>query len=215
VITHSRFVADDIMATYGVAADRIFVAPHAVDEVFRPGRDDGAVCARLGIVNPYVVAIGGNPRRHLDVALETWRAVRPDHPLDLVVVGTDDIPDAPGIHGGRLGDEDWADVLSGASALLYPTAYEGFGLPALEAAASGTPVICARVGSLPEVLGDAAMWCEDVKPDAFATQLRRLLADASLSEQITAAGLERVRTGTTWQAAADQYFAAYELAYSS
>jgi alpha-1,3-rhamnosyl/mannosyltransferase len=212
VITVSHFVADDIMATYGVPASRIFIACHAVDEVFRADRDATAVRERLGIRNPYVAAVGGNPRRRLDVALDAWRAVRRDHALDLVVVGTDDLPDEPGVYGGRLSDEDWADLLAGARALVYPTAYEGFGLPALEAAASGTPVICARVGSLPEVLGGAALWCDDLTAAAFAAELRRLLADDALARDVRAAGIERAMTGPSWRASAEQHLAAYSLA---
>jgi glycosyltransferase involved in cell wall biosynthesis len=214
VITVSRFVADDIMATYGVPADRMFIASHAVDAVFRPERDATAVCARLGIRRPYVAALGGGARRRLDAALDAWRAVRDEHGIDLVVVGTDQLPHEPGVHGGRLGDEDWADVLAGARALVYPTAYEGFGLPALEAAASGTPVICARVGALPEVLGDSAVWCEDLSARTFAAQLRRLLTDDPFAEQVRTAGIQRAAGRRSWQPSADEHLAAYSLAAS-
>jgi alpha-1,3-rhamnosyl/mannosyltransferase len=212
VITVSRFVADDIMATYGVPANRLFIARHAADEVFRADRDATAVCARLGVRRPYVAALGGGPRRRLDVAIDAWRAVRDEHGLDLVVVGTDTVPDEPGVYGGRLSDQDWADLLAGARALVYPTAYEGFGLPALEAAASGTPVICARVGALPEVLEDSAVWCADLNAATFAAELRRLLADDRFAEHVRAAGIQRATSRRSWQASAEEHLAAYSLA---
>lgn len=215
LVTVSHHVADDIMRTYGVPSERIFVATHGVDEVFAPHRGSSAARSRLGVGDRYVVAIGGHPRRNLQVAVEAWRAVRQHTQIDLVVVGANDIPVGDGIYGGRLDDDDWADVLAGAEALLYPTAYEGFGLPAIEAAASGTPVICARVGALPEVLGDTALWCETLTGSAFARCLELLLANAAFAEELRQAGLAHVAKLTGWPEAAAAHIAAYELASSA
>jgi len=143
-----------------------------------------------------------------------WRTVRERIDIDLVVVGTDQPPHGEGIHGGRLPDDEWADVLAGAQALLYPTADEGFGLPALEAIASGTPVICARVGSLPEVLGEAAMWCDALSAQAFATMLEELLTNNQHANEIRDAGLATVANRPSWREAAEAHLAAYTLAAS-
>jgi glycosyltransferase involved in cell wall biosynthesis len=212
VITVSHYVADDLMRTYGVRGERIFVARHGVDGLFRDDRDNTAVRTRLGIDEQYVVAIGGGPRRNVHVAVEAWQLTRAQIPLDLVVVGTDQPPFGLGIAGGRLPDEDWADLLAGAAALLYPTAEEGFGLPALEAAASGTPVVCARVGALPEVLGDAAVWCDAITAEAFAAALMALLSDPIRAADVREAGLARVAAWSSWQEAADAHLAAYTRA---
>ena len=212
IVTVASTVADDIMATYSVPSDRILVAPNSVEARFRPDRVPDDVLVRLGVSRPYVVALGGAPRRNLDVAIAAWRSVREQRPVSLVIVGTDDVPHEPGVFGGRLDDESWADVLAGAQALLYPTAYEGFGMPALEAAASGTPVICARVGSLPEVLGESALWVTELSAAAFATGLGRLLDDAALAADLRERGLQTAAEHPSWRDAAQVYLAAYERA---
>lgn len=212
VVTDTRTVADDVMATYGVPSDRILIAPYAVDACFRPDRRPDDVLARLGVTEPYVVAVGGSPRRNLEMAVAAWRAVREQRHVALVVVGTDDVPREPGVFGGRLDDESWADVLAGAEALLYPTAYEGFGMPALEAAASGTPVVCARVGSLPEVLGESAHWVTELSASAFATALGALLDDAALATDLRERGLQTAAQHPSWSDAAQVYLAAYARA---
>lgn len=213
VLTSSRHVADDLAVTYGIPVDRVMVSPIAADPIFRPDHDPGSVLDRLGVRQPYAVAIGGAARRRLDVALAAWRAVRErGMSMDLVVVGTAAIPAEPGLAAGRLADGEWAAVLSGASALLYPTAYEGFGLPALEAAASGTPVVCARVGALPEVLGEAAAWCDNATPTAVAEVLARIVDDPFWAAELRAAGLERAAAVPGPEVAAEIHLAAYEAA---
>lgn len=214
VVTVSNVVADDIMRTYGVPAARIVVAPNAADPTFGPERDASAALRSLGVSNDYVVAIAGAARRNLPVAMAAWRAARAEHPIDLVVVGTDDVPDEPGVFGGRPDDEGWAAILANARALVYPTLYEGFGLPALEAAASGTPVVCAPVGSLPEVLGDAAVWCESPAVPAITAGLLRLLDSPGYAEEVRAAGLRRAAEHPSWADCADAYYEAYRLASS-
>jgi alpha-1,3-rhamnosyl/mannosyltransferase len=212
LVTSSQVVADDVMRTYGVPADRIVVAPAAADDLFGPDHDATAVLQRLGATGDYVVALGGAARRNLDVAIEAWRTARATYPIDLIVVGTDTPPTEPGIVGGRLDDQEWAAVLANASALLYPTLYEGYGLPAIEAAASGTPVVCAPVGSLPEVLEDAAVWCDAPTAPAITAGLLRLLESPSYAADIRAAGLRRAAEHPSWVDSADAYYEAYRRA---
>jgi alpha-1,3-rhamnosyl/mannosyltransferase len=212
VVTVSQVVADDLMRTYGLPAERIIVAPNAADDIFAPDLDASPVLRRLGVAGDYVVAVGGVPRRNLDVSIAAWRAVRESHPMDLVVVGVDDVPSVPGIVGGRLADDEWAAVLANARALLYPTEYEGFGLPALEAIASGTPVICAPVGALPEVLRDAAVWCKAPVAAEITAGLERLFDSPSFAADIRAAGLQRAAEHPSWADSADGYYEAYERA---
>ncbi len=212
IITSSQTAADDVMQTYDVPAERIFAAVPAVDPIFRPGLDAGELLARLGVGNPYLVALGGSSRRNLPMAIEAWRVVRRGRPLDLVIAGPDVVPPEPGLVVGQFDDEEWAALLSNAEALLYPTAYEGYGLPAVEAAASGTPVVCARVGSLPEALSDAAAWCDDLSASSVATRLAALLDSPAEGADLAAAGLQRVSEMSGPAQVADVYFAAYELA---
>jgi glycosyltransferase involved in cell wall biosynthesis len=212
ILTPSRTVADDVIATYGVPAERVIAAMPAVDAVFGPDRDPSDLLHRLGISTPYVVALGGSRRRNLDVAVATWHALRERYPIELVVAGSEQLPPQPGLHVSRFGDEDWAALLAGASALLYPTAYEGFGLPAAEAIASGTPVVCAPVGSLREVLEDAAAWCEAPTVPEMVAATEKLLSSPALAADLSAASLRRAAELPTCAQAAEHYLAAYLLA---
>lgn len=199
VVVPSRHVADDVCATYGLERARVRVVPNAADPVFRPyGAGAGPGAAGAGAGTPgggYVVALGGARRRRLDLAVAAWQAWGGGLPLH--VLGTED-PGVPGVVPlGRLGDDAWARELAGATALLYPTEYEGFGMPALEAVAAGTPVVCARVGALPEVLGDAASWADSLQPADLAAALGRV--DDALRRD----GLARAAAAPTWRKAAE------------
>ena len=205
--TDSEYIRQAVLAAYGGEPGRIVVAAPSVDPLFHPDRACAGrrLAASLGVRGGYVVAVGGARRRGLPVAVEAWAAARRQGATeDLVVVGAEPVDPRPGIvAAGRLPDGQWADLLAGATALCYPTRYEGYGLPALEAAASGVPVVCARVGPLPEVLGDAAEWCADTGADAIGAGLARLLGDPRRQESLRAAGLARVAAAPTAADAAE------------
>jgi alpha-1,3-rhamnosyl/mannosyltransferase len=220
LLVPSAHVRDDVLRTYRVPAERILVAPQAVDPVFGPEADEHLLAAlRAGweVPDRYAVALAGAPRRRVDLAVAAWRLARHRAgDLALVVVG-EPPADAPRERGlvwaGRLDDGDWAATLAGASALLYPTEDEGFGMPALEAAASGTPVVCARVGSLPEVLGDAAGWVDELSPGALGDALLSVLRDPGVAAELSAAGLARARCAPGWADSAAVHLQAYATAY--
>lgn len=214
VTTVSEFVRGQIVEYFGLEPGRVRVVPDALDPVFDATRSAHAVAlaSSLGIEPPYIVAVGGAPRRGLPVAIEAWRLVRErlDRPLTLVVAGTATAPSEPGIVApGFLEDKAWATLLAGAQALCYPTRYEGFGLPALEAAASGTPVVCAPIASLPEVLGEAGCWAAEPSPAAMAEVMIRLLTDADFHRERREAGLERARRSPSFAEAARTLLDAY------
>jgi glycosyltransferase involved in cell wall biosynthesis len=213
VMTISEHARRSIIETYGIAEDGCSVAPPAVDPVFgpRPRAEIAEHLARLHVTGRYVVAIGGARRRGLAVAVAAWRR-RPAGQRDvgLVVVGSEAPEREAGVvHVGRLDDADWATVLAGAETLCYPTRFEGFGMPALEAAASGVPVVCAPVGPLPEVLGDAAEWCERPEVGPIAAGLGRLLSDEARRRRLAAAGLAQAAAAPTWANAGALVLAAY------
>jgi glycosyltransferase involved in cell wall biosynthesis len=211
VITVSESSKQEIVERYRVPEDRILIAPQGVDPVFQPGLDPAAVLDRFGVTGPYVVAMGGAPRRNLQLACEAWRAVEDAGPL--LVVGKQPPPDWPGIVAlGPLEDAEWAAVLSGASAFLYPTEFEGFGMPALEAAGAGTPVVCARRGSLPEVLGEAAAWAEDLTVEGLAAALSLVVRDPVQRAEISARALARARSAPGWEQATAVFLEAYRRA---
>lgn len=214
VTTVSRFIQGQITGYFGVDEANVLVAPAPVDPIFGPHRAAGAeaLARRLGIQPPYVVAVGGAPRRGLPVALEAWRQVnrRLESPVRLVITGSRVPSPEPGVVSpGFLEDGDLASLLAGAQALCYPTRYEGFGLPALEAAASGTPVVCARVASLPEVLGDAGCWVAEPTANAFADVLERVLRDREYHAERRAACLKRARSSPGFAAVAQTILGAY------
>lgn len=157
------------------------------------------------------MAMGGKPRRRIDLALGAWRAVR-DLGLQLVVLGQV-LPEEKGLHClGAIDDDELVALMGGASAFLYPTEFEGFGLPALEAAACGTVVVAHPSTSLPEVLPeDAAAWAEALEIDALAAVTRRVLTDDAWADALRERGLRRA-AGATWDAAVSAHVRAYREA---
>jgi alpha-1,3-rhamnosyl/mannosyltransferase len=218
ILTVSEHVRVDIMSTYNVASERLHVVPSAIDPVFGTEKDPTAVLARLGVTSPYLVALGGAPRRNLATAVAAWREVRrTGSDISLVVTGP---PEATrpehGLYAApALSDDDWSAVLTGAEALIYPTSDEGFGMPGLEAIASGTPVVCAAVGALPEVLGDAAEWCATPTAADIAAGLRRLLTNPARHHRLREAGLIRAAAAPGWTDATALTVAAYQAALAS
>jgi glycosyltransferase involved in cell wall biosynthesis len=187
-----------------------------VDARFTPANAEGAgpLRARLGLTGRYVTAMGGAPRRGLEIAVAAWRRLRTaGNPTALVVVGSEQPCLGPGVvYAGAVDDRDWAALLAGADAFCYPTRYEGFGFPALESIASGTPVVCAPVGSLPEVLGDAAEWCEAPTVEAVAAGLHRLLDDPEHAAEVRRRGMARTAAHPSWEDTANLMLSAYRAA---
>jgi glycosyltransferase involved in cell wall biosynthesis len=218
---HVRAMVIERYGRYGVTEDAVLAVHMPVDPQFvTPAPDWEETVARLGLTGPYVVAIGGAQRRRLATAIAAWqqacRASGADPiELPLVVIGTERPSPADGlVYVGTLDDGAWSAVLRGAVAFCYATAYEGFGLPAAEAAASGTPIACARVGSLPELLGDAAAWSEDESAQALGAALARLLGDPALAARLASAGVGRAMALPSWSDVAAVTLRAYREALS-
>jgi alpha-1,3-rhamnosyl/mannosyltransferase len=216
IITLSRSTEAELVDCYGVDPDRISIIPFGVEPQFDPARaiEATALCEGLGVKGRYIVAMGGASRRGLEVAVEAWRRVRLATDVNLVVVGSERPPLEPRlVYAGAVNDRTWAALLAGAEAFCYPTRYEGFGVPALESMASGTPVVCAPVKSLPEVLGEAAEWCEAPTVDAIAAGLRRLLDDPEHADALRRCGLQRAAARPGWEHTADILLSVYREAY--
>jgi glycosyltransferase involved in cell wall biosynthesis len=220
IVTDSDHVRGRVVDRYGVSPERVLVSPPGVPPLFHPDPDPDALTRQLDALRvrpPYVVALGGAPRRGLGVAVAAWRQLRADGlESSLVVVGSERFPPEAGlVHAGPLDDPSWALLLRGAAAFCYPTSYEGFGMPALEAAASGTPVVCAPVGALPEVLGSAAAWCESPTRGPVAAALASVLEHEVRSKELRDAGLEVARDRTGWEPGAAAMIQAYREATES
>jgi glycosyltransferase involved in cell wall biosynthesis len=210
VLAVSEWTKRDLVEYYGIPEQKIVVTPNGVDPVFGPdgGRPDGT---------PYALFVGTlQPRKDPLAALEALAIVDAD--LRLVLVGPDKGSGAEarraasklGLNGrvefaGHVEKQELAKLYRGAACLVFPSRYEGFGLPVVEAMASGTPVVAAASGSIPEVAGEAAVLVEPGDPVALAGGIERALADR---ERLVPAGLERARR-YSWAETARRTLAVY------
>jgi glycosyltransferase involved in cell wall biosynthesis len=227
VITGSTFSEREIVAAYGIPPTRITVAPLGVGSPFSPAGADIAVSLPAGVRVPFALHVGDLlPRRDVMTALRAVLNVRSrqarDEPgLMLVCAGRDygaaralrqasadaGVPDVV-VLPGPVSEDVLVGLYQRAVALVYPSLYEGFGLPALEAMACGTPVVAARAGSLPEVVGDDGLLVESGDWLAMADAIVMLLTDADRRQAQRERGLARA-AGFSWDRTARQTLEAY------
>ena len=218
VITSSEFGRERIAHHTRVPGERIDVVPLGIDPVFSAGPADEAALAALGVEPPYVLAVGTlQPRKNLEAALTAFERLTGD--LRLVVAGSrgwsdDDLvrrvresPAADRITlTGRVDDEQLATLYRAAECLVFPSRYEGFGLPPLEAMACGTPVVAANATSLPEVLGEAALLVDPTDAGAIAEGIEQAVGPGR--DDLVQRGLAHA-AGFTWARTADAVVEAY------
>jgi glycosyltransferase involved in cell wall biosynthesis len=211
VIAVSRHTADDLVRRAGMSAARIDVVHHGLDPSFL--RDGGAPAADE---HPYFLAVGGvSPRkntRRLIEAFTRWRGrggPRAHHRLLITGTSLDPELGAPGAalpDGvsllGYVSKDELIGLYAGAAGFLYPSVYEGFGLPILEAMAAGAPVLTSTTGSAPEVAAGAAILVDPFDVDAIALGLERMTHPAE-AERLRALGRIRAREFTWERAAAE------------
>jgi glycosyltransferase involved in cell wall biosynthesis len=211
VFANSRFTAGDVVDLLRVDETRVRVAYPGVDPVFRP---DGNR-AELGA--PYVLTVATlEPRKNLATLLAAHRLLT-DTGLSLAVVGAEgwgERPElaAPGvIRLGYVADDELARLYRGASVVVYPSRFEGFGIPVVEAMACGTPVVSSSHPSLDDASGEAAVRAEPRSPEALAAGIERALAER---ERLVRLGLEHARR-FTWKACGEALLAGYERAFAA
>jgi glycosyltransferase involved in cell wall biosynthesis len=214
IITVSEFSRQRLLEFTGVDADRVVVIPNGVSPHFAPvdPQSVAAVKRRLGLPSRYVLSVGSlEPRKNLSRLLDAWRRMQPaERDVSLVLVGASSkhfqAVDFAGdmasvIFPGYIDDADLPAVYAGATLFVYPSLYEGFGLPVLEAMACGAPVVCSGATALPEVVGTAGILVDPYDPEAIADGIRRVLENDALQARLRQRGLELARQ-YTWERAA-------------
>lgn len=227
VVTVSEHSRERIVDLLGIEPERVEAIPHGIDsERFSPGAGaaDGRLRERLALPERFL-AYPANlwPHKNHERLVEGLAAAR-DPELELVLSGREygragelhAHAERAGVghrvhHVGYLEPDELPALLRAATAMVFPSLYEGFGLPPLEAMACGCPVACSDRGSLPEVAGPAALTFDPGSVDSIAAAIDRLASDSGLRERLRAAGLERARA-YTWGAAAKRHLRVYERA---
>jgi glycosyltransferase involved in cell wall biosynthesis len=220
VHTDSEFVAGEVRDEFGLSADRVTTIAPGLPRV--AGGDEARGRAAAGGA-PYVLALGTvEPRKNLPVLVDAFDGVAAAVPdVRLVVAGPDGwggdafqraVDGSPAkdriVRLGYVSEQTRADLLAGAAVFAYPSVYEGFGFPPLEAMAAGVPVVASTAGSLPEVLGDAALLVEANGTDELAAAMQHLLSDSDTRVRCVKAGLQNV-TRFGWEDAADRFVDLY------
>jgi glycosyltransferase involved in cell wall biosynthesis len=210
LLTVSEFSRARIAAALSVDPAAIGVLPEGGEHILRVAAD-GAVLARHGLAPGRYALVVGNPAAHKNLSALTVAAeALGQHGLVLAVAGAADpaVFRAGGAVAaeaarvlGRVSDAALRALFENALCLVFPSRYEGFGLPPLEAMACGCPVVAARAGAVPEVCGEAALWFDPSRPATLRDALLRLVAEDGLRDSLRAAGLDRARH-FTWEAAA-------------
>jgi glycosyltransferase involved in cell wall biosynthesis len=226
VIAVSHATARDLVELLGADPARVRVVHNAAAEVFYP-RSEGALqalAAQLGtpLPRPYLLFVGTiEPRKNLPLLLEALALLVQHLDVHLVVAGRpgwleQDSLAAVGRLGldgrvtfvGSLAEEPLAVLYSHAAVLAYPSLYEGFGLPLVEAMACGAPVVSSDAGPMPEVVGDAAVLLPPTDPRAWADALGRVLSDPATAAELRLRGIARAAE-FSWARAARETRAVY------
>ena len=209
IVTPSQATKDDVCRHYAIERDRVHVIPHGIPVPM--ATPETAVTER----DRYILWIGrSDSTKNLAAALAAFRTIERQMDVRLVIAGEGSDADVRGngqtggriMYVGSVTEAEKIALLDGASALVCSSLYEGFGFAPLEAMARGCPVVTARVGAVPEVCGDAALYVDPRQPDQIAEALRRVITQPEVSRQLADRG--RVRAGAfTWDASVRDHLA--------
>lgn len=235
IATVSEYSRRDLLSIYKLPPEKVVVTYNGIESHFapQPGSPNEAeeICGRFGIARDFLLAVGSlQPRKNLVRLIRAYaklRAEREDFTPQLVIVGrklwlaheifdevkrqrwADDV-----ILTGYVADEDLPALYRAALAFVYPSLFEGFGLPPLEAMACGTPVVTSDVSSLPEVTGGAALMIDPNDEQALANALIEILNNERLRAELREKGIAQARK-FTWRDAAEKTLRLYREAFGS
>jgi len=216
----SEFTRQEIVEILRVPADKIDVVPCACGENFKPVRDKEKLVAarrKYNLPERFVLFVGNfNPRKNLERLMQSfdWLKEQGKVPQDLVIAGEQGwkfdkvkalsgVKHSQNIHFcGFVSDEDMPALYAAADLFVFPTLYEGFGIPVLEAQSCGTPVVISNCSSLPEVAGEAAVYVDPYAVESIAEGMWKVLTDMRLATELAAKGLENAKR-FSWQKSAE------------
>jgi glycosyltransferase involved in cell wall biosynthesis len=224
-VVDSLATKEDLTAFYGVRPERMTVVYPGRDESLHPIRDEGtlaSVRARYGLGERYILFMGTlQPRKNLVRLVEAFSELG-DPGMQLVLAGkrgwlaepifqrVEELGVARAVcFPGYVEDGDLPALLSGAACFAFPSLYEGFGFPVLEAQACGTPVVASSASSVPEVAGEAALYVDPLDSGALARALARILQDGPLRTALIEKGFANVQR-FSWRRCAEQVLAVLE-----
>lgn len=223
IITVSEFSKSEIIAGYNIPADKISVVYNGITDAYKPVSEEQKKITKDRYTNgrPYFVYLGAiHPRKNILTLVKAFEQFKSSHPSDhqLVLAGraswhTEEVFKAideskwkDAIHlPGYIATADATSLVASAEVMIYPSLYEGFGLPLVEAMACGVPVICSNVSSLPEVAGNAALLFEPHDVGQIAHHMKSLAEGESLRKELIALGHERSKY-FSWDKAAAQVY---------
>lgn len=226
VIADSKHTKEDLIRWTGIPPERIYVVYLGVDASFQPFQDDEAlesVRAKYRLPGKFILYVGTiEPRKGLDTLLVAYAMLANTIPQDLVIAGKRGwytaslfrLVEAYGLKQrvhfvGYVDDDDLPKLYNLATLFVYPSRYEGFGLPPLEAMACGVPVVCSNAASLPEVVGDAAWLVPPDAPEMLAAAIYQILENEQLQAVMRSKGMARAKI-FTWEETARQVVKIYE-----
>jgi glycosyltransferase involved in cell wall biosynthesis len=221
IITVSTYSKEDILACYGIESSKVSVVYNAASETYKPlaEGDQKAIRAKYTQGKPYFIFIGSlHPRKNVQRLINAYNTlISPT--VELVIVGSPMWkgkglktagPHEKKIHfTGYLPQKEAAQLMASAEALTYIPYFEGFGIPLVEALQCEVPILAANATCLPEIAGDAALYCDPYREEDIATGLERMMVDAGLRRQLIKAGKTQ-KTLYHWDKAANTIWSIFE-----
>ncbi len=226
ILTVSEHAREELVHFLSLPRARIAIALLAASGSFRPIHPESArrVAARYGLEGPYILSVAAQQaRKNLAALVAAFSQLYADFPSHRLAIAGPTLWRYGGLREqiaalrlekavtvlGYANEEDLAGLYGGADLFVFPSLYEGFGLPVLEAMACGTPVVCSSTTSLPEVTGGAALMVDPTSVEALAEAMARVLTDQALRRELRERGLARAGE-LTWERTARSTVGAYQ-----
>lgn len=219
VITISNFARGQIHLEIGIPEKQIAVTHLAASAISGDVASMATVMPKYGIKQPYIIAFSSSsPHKNIPALVKAFGKARRDYalPHQLVLVGhrPSNVPDDVGVgmkdlvYTGYVEESAKQTLLAGAEMLVFPSTYEGFGLPVLEAQKTGVPVLCSNVASLPEVAGDSAVYFDPLSVGEMSKAIGKVAQDIGLRKMLRQKGAQNIRR-FSWEKTAQKTLEVY------